>query len=217
MSRPRISRMIHAVDPYEGFDYQAYPSDVQGWGSDHEIFAHAIVTYRPKTIVEVGTWKGRSAIVMANLLKPLEIEAEIVCVDTFLGSTEHWISEDYYPHLRHRHGYPTLYYQFLANVCHAGFQNTITPFPISSEHAARYFIKKQIQADLIYLDAGHSYEEVLRELHAYWELLNPGGALMGDDFVATWPGVIRAVTEFASIIKVPGQHYKGKFIFTKPT
>ncbi|MFV3129499.1 class I SAM-dependent methyltransferase [Niveispirillum sp. KHB5.9] len=213
MSRPPVSRLLYPGDPYEGFDHQAYPMDIQGWGEENPIFQHLMVTNRPRTIIEVGTWKGRSAITMALIMRNLGIEGEVVCVDTFLGSVEQWTDPDCYKSLNHRHGYPTLYYQFLANVCHTGMQNYITPFPISSDAAAQYLTQKNIQADLVYVDAGHSYREALNDIQQYWPLVRPGGVLLGDDFVA--PEVLRAVADFANANAVTVQCYKEKYFFTK--
>ena len=35
------------------------------------------------------------------------------------------------------------------------------------------------------------------DLHVWWQLLAPGGLLLGDDFVRGWAGVVRAACEFA--------------------
>ncbi len=76
-------------DPYTGFDASKYPTDFQGWGSNHQFFEKILAALRPAVIIEVGTWKGGSAIHMAQLSKDLGFPTEIVCVDTWLGSPEH--------------------------------------------------------------------------------------------------------------------------------
>lgn len=214
MPRPPIARMLYPTDPYEGFDYQAYPIDIQGWGEENPIFQHLLVLYRPQTIIEVGTWKGRSAITMALLMRNLGIQGEVVCVDTFLGSVEQWTDPQCYEMLKHKHGYPTLYYQFLANVCHVGMQEYITPFPTSSDSAVQYLKLKNIVADLVYVDAGHSYKEALNDMEQYWPLVRSGGVLLGDDFVA--PEVQRAVVDFANANGLSVQYHKEKYFFIKP-
>jgi hypothetical protein len=50
--------------------------DLQGWASTHPIFEKTIETLRPELIVEVGTWKGASAVHMAKLLHGLEFDGE---------------------------------------------------------------------------------------------------------------------------------------------
>jgi len=73
-----ISRLIHRNDPYRGFDAGAYPQDMQGWGANHHFFRKVIETTRPAVIFEVGTWKGASAINMANIARELNLDVEIV-------------------------------------------------------------------------------------------------------------------------------------------
>ena len=59
-------------------------------GSDHSVFRRALSEIRPSLIVEVGSWKGASAIHMADLARELDLAAEIVCIDTWLGNWQHW-------------------------------------------------------------------------------------------------------------------------------
>lgn len=60
-------------------------------------------------IVEVGTWKGQSAINMANILKKNDIKGKIYCIDTFLGTWDLQEKEC-------KNGYSQVYYMFLNNV-----------------------------------------------------------------------------------------------------
>lgn len=187
-------RIFDLPDPYEGFDISGYQLDLHGWGSTDGVFSMLIDEIRPKTIIEVGTWKGASAIHMAKLST-----AQIVCVDTWLGALEFWRDRDdenRFLSLNLKNGYPTVYYQFLANVVHSNCQDRITPFPQTSLIAARYFAEKQAQADMIYIDASHDEEDVAADLRAYWPLVRHGGVLFGDDY-DTWQGVRSAVNIFA--------------------
>jgi hypothetical protein len=63
-----------------------------------------------------------------------------------------------------------------------------------------------ISADLIYLDAAHSYHEVLADIRAFWPLVRQGGVMFGDDFEVTWPGVIRIVHEWGEEVGLNPQH-----------
>lgn len=209
---------VYTVSPYEGFDYQAIPLDLQGWGSTDLIFDKLISTVQPKLILEVGTWKGASAIHMANLLKDKDIDAVIVCIDTWLGGLEHLIhkedSELGLSKLR-KHGYPTIYYQFLANVMSQGFQDRIVPFPSTSNIAAKWFEHYQIKADLIYIDSSHDQDDVYDDLENYWKLLTPNGILFGDDWSSPWPGVINAVRGFAKVHQLDVELDGEKWFFKK--
>lgn len=54
------------------------------------------------------------------------------------------------------------------------------------------------EADCIWLDGDHSYENVKAELEKFWPLVRPGGILCGHDYANFDPykGVFRAVNEF---------------------
>ncbi|MGH6953930.1 MAG: class I SAM-dependent methyltransferase [Alphaproteobacteria bacterium] len=196
----RIIARIHGVSPYEGFDASAHPLDVQGWVGRESVFERLIEEVRPSVIVEVGTWKGASAILMANALKARGLDGAIVCVDTWLGSREHWEMAEWRPMLGLKHGYPTIYYQFLANVVHSGHADTIIPLPCASTVAYRWLGDIGVTADLVYIDASHDQSEVYSDISSYWTLVSPNGVLFGDDFRREWPGVVKAVQFFAGLI-----------------
>lgn len=79
---------IHGTDVYEGFAFAALPCDLQGWGGDSPAFAGLIKEVRPALVIEVGTWKGASAVSMADAAAHAGLSTKIVCVDTWLGALE---------------------------------------------------------------------------------------------------------------------------------
>ena len=185
---------------YEGFNFRPEAVDLQSWGQDHPLFHHCISVLKPKLIIEVGSWKGVSAICMARSLNTLGLRCEVLCVDTWLGSPEHWLAsgdnEFWFDSLGIVNGYPTLYNTFLNNVISQGLQEYITPLPLPSETA--FFVLERLdeKAQLIYIDAGHEYESVYRDIQMYWKLLDNDGVMVLDDF-NSWPGVSKAVYQFA--------------------
>lgn len=193
-----LMQLLHKVSPYEGFDFNAYNFDAHGWGGNSSAFRELIDKSHPQLIVEVGTWKGASALEMAKATRELGLDCNILCIDTWLGALEFWTDQndpDRYQSLKCKHGFPTVYYQFLANVCHHGFQDRIIPFPQTASTAALWLRYYGIKADLIYLDASHEEEHVYEDLCNYWEILSPSGILFGDDY--SWDGVRLAVDRFA--------------------
>lgn len=193
-----VMAALHEVSPYVGFDARRHRPDVQGWGSDDPVFRALIAELRPNLIVEVGSWKGASAIHMAGLCREFGLTTRIVCVDTWLGSSEHVLGRrpGWRSSLRPRNGYPQLYFTFLANVVRAGHADRIVPFANTSDTAAAVLAEKGLRPELIYIDAAHDEAAVWRDLSNYWPLLAPGGVLLGDDF-ANYPGVRRAAMRFA--------------------
>jgi SAM-dependent methyltransferase len=165
------------------------------------LFGELIRGLRPRRIIEVGTWLGASAIHMAELCRREGLnDTEIVCVDTWLGSGEDWISGIWKGDLALRNGRPPLYDQFLKNVVLTNNTGYITPLPLPATQAALVLRYRQYQADMIYIDGAHSYTDVIADIRAYYKLVRPGGVIFGDDFTAGHFGVVRAVAEFAESI-----------------
>lgn len=195
----RLLELMPYDNPYIGFDYSSYPYDISG-GVAHAVFEPVIDSLQPKIIIEVGSWKGSSAVHMASLLKKKSIEGVLLCVDTWLGTVNNmlmvtdpiWGLHKYY-----QHGYPTLYYQFLANVMHSCLQNYVLPLPTTSTLGARWFAAKGIQADLVYIDGSHEEEDVYQDIANYWRLLKNNGIMIGDDWHLGGVGIICAVNQFS--------------------
>lgn len=181
--------------------------DVQGWGG-HQLLLKVIEELQPRLIIEVGTWKGRSAIAMADKLKDLGMATPIVCIDTWLGSREHF-QEKFRPSMNRKAGWPQLFNQFMFNVVHHEHEDVIVPLPLSSLAGAQVLRRMNITADVIHIDGGHSYLEVRSDIEAFWPLLSDDGAMIFDDY-AIWSGVTRAVNEFAAEKTLPliGTHGK---------
>lgn len=195
----------------EGATMRAYPLDLGGWGSHERIFQELLSTRRPQLIIEVGSWKGASAIHMARICTTLDLACPIICVDTWLGALEFWTDpgdSERYGSLRRTMGYPGVYYQFISNVIGTGHQERIVPFPQTSLIAARWLAHHRIQADLIYIDASHDEADVLADIRAYWPLVRPGGVLFGDDWGVFDGAITRAVEAFERPFRVvDGRHW----------
>jgi len=179
----RIRNLIHkGHDPYA--DFVPRKEDIQGWASTSPAFLKCIQELKPKRIIEVGTWKGCSALFMAKTcIEEGYNDFEIVCIDTFLGSWEFFTTmPEFLAPSQKIHGRAHIYEQFLSNVIHTNLTNHITPFPIDSVNGALCLKHWNVQADLIYIDAGHDYDSVFADLTLYKDLVRPGGYLLGDDW-----------------------------------
>lgn len=186
--------MFNLPDPYYHYN-PGKPVDLQGWGSETPVFQQLITELSPKLIIEVGSWKGASAIAMAGMV---DDDGKIICIDTWLGALEMWTDTsdpDRFLSLNNIYGYPALYYTFLSNVVQTGHQSRIFPLPMTSSIGAKFLKHHNVLADMIYIDASHDYDDVLRDLIDYWPLVKQGGVLFGDDY-STWKGVCQAVNDF---------------------
>lgn len=218
-ARKELLSHFYHQDPFDGFSYTDDEVDCHGLSPDHPVFESALSSLRPSVIIEVGTWKGKSAITMAEILDRHGIDGVVICVDTWLGSPEHSLSPKshptepaHYASLRHRNGYPRLYDTFMANVMHSGMEKYIIPVPNTSDNAFEMFRRINLVADFVYIDAAHEYECVLRDLNNSWEILRDGGILVMDDYIK-WPSVTQAIDDFAAKVgaKLYGEYLKAAF------
>ena len=176
MKKNDLIRSLFDASPYIKFEKAGLKKDLQGWGSTRGIFKKLIDKVKPSLIIEVGSWKGASAIHMGHYVKQKNIDCKILCIDTWLGSLEMWQAKDgkypkkWYDALIHKNGYPMLYYQFLYNVIASKMTNTIIPFPNTSAIANRWLKWKGIKADLIYIDGSHHFDDTYYDIKCYYEL-----------------------------------------------
>lgn len=184
-------------DIYDNLDL--LPMDINGWGGNHKVFRDIIQNNLPDTIIEIGSWKGQSAIFMAEILNDCNLpNSKIYCIDTWTGSLEFWTTMRETPerNLRLKNGYPSVYYQFLSNVVHTNNQHKIIPVPMPSSMAYKYLKYLKITADLIYVDGSHESEDVYNDVKNFWTILNEDGIVFGHNWDNFWPGVKKGVDKF---------------------
>ena len=84
----RVRAMLHPVDPFEGFDPAGRtPADP---ATNRDVFLPVLARLKSSVGVEVGAWKGASSVVFARAMREANPDACLVCVDTWLGSIEHF-------------------------------------------------------------------------------------------------------------------------------
>ena len=212
-----IDRIYDGVDPFASFTKSKASNDAlpEGWGSTHPYFKQYIELLKPGLIVEVGTWLGGSAIHMARLLRAAGLKDScIICIDTWLGSSEHFLHPPERANLKLVNGRASFYDDFMRNVVQHGMQDLILPFSTTSIAAAEVLRECAFTPDLIYLDGDHTSRGFRADLDLYWEILRPGGYVIGDDF--DWEQVQANVINFAYLQKVEFTSFSNKFLMRKP-
>lgn len=143
-----------------------------------------IETYDIKTVLEVGSYLGKSAVFFGELVQ------QVYCVDPFVlwpdgkmvGVTREDFCEEFYNNLAKTN------------------TNNVTVFRATSRDTAKRFDK---QVDLIYLDAQHDYKSVVEDI-IMWR--DKGAKIIcGDDFDEHWPTVKAAVSDFVEDFQVDGR------------
>lgn len=195
-----FKEMLFVDNPFDsieldGIEGEGLETDVQGWGSNHGIFKQAIKHYKPATVIELGTWKGASAIHMAGLFKEEGIAAQILCVDNFIGFPSYYLRpEQAHKEFKIKGGIPRLYWTFMKNVHEAGHADMITPLVQQTAAAAQICMGKRIKADMIYVDGDHTYEGCRDDLKNFTPVLNDDGFFICDDY--QWDGAKQAMHEY---------------------
>ena len=188
------ANLVLGGDPYDDarVDLQV---DLQGWGGDDDVFCRLYDSVDAKLAIEIGTWKGQSAATLGTYLKKLGHPHHLFCVDTFMGSPGEGEHDQMIDMVN---GVPFIKLQFMHNMKSLGLSEFVSPVALTSADAFKLFRKKGVSFDYVYIDADHSYESVRNDIAMWWQLTNPGGILLGHDYIPGWPGVIRAVDEFAA-------------------
>jgi len=215
MKKQELLSKLGLEDPFTGFQPKE-DTKLWGWNGDRAIFPQLVSDLKPKQVIEVGSWMGLSSVNLASSLKRFGLtESSLICIDTWLGSQEHWQDPTLRPHLELENGFPTFYKRFMSNVVKTECSDVVLPLPMPSLIGASYLKANGVKADLIYIDGSHDEKDVYADLTAYWELLNPGGAIFGDDW--PWDSVSNAVKAFCAGTGAPYHVHEINWIIRKRT
>lgn len=210
-----LSKIHFGKNPYEGFPVDQWAGTwYNDCGATRTTFSNCIDRFKPKLIVEVGSFVGESAIWMAKHCKKIGLDSTILCIDTWMGGIDHWKSVP--EKLKFHFGRSSLFYQFMGNVIKHGVQDVILPLSMDSKNASRILSMHGINADMIYIDASHEEGDVLQDYCAYWPLLNNGGAFLVDDLTGWFPGVVADFGRFCKSTGIEPEIEGEKGLLVKP-
>lgn len=193
--------------PYIRFDKNNIEKDIEVKNWQHPdsvpVFNKLISEVKPSIIIELGSFMGWSAITMAKICRTNNINTKILCIDTWLGSIEHWRIDqcnelsryDYF-----QNGISGMYDAFCKNVISHGVEEYVIPLPNTTDMMFNLLKHLNITSQLIYVDASHEYRNVLQDLQSYYEILDVGGYIFGDD--VRWNSVNKAIQEFSNNMKL---------------
>lgn len=154
---------------------------IDGWMYEPELNWLAEQASRRGRIAEVGCWMGRSTRALADNTK-----GPVVAVDTWKGS-----DEDGHRLLLADKAEDWLFNKFMTNMD----GTNVIACRLPSVVAAAQMTVANAQFDMVFLDAGHGYEDIKADILAWGPLVANGGILCGHDYHSGAPGVIQAVDE----------------------
>ncbi len=164
--------------------------DVPGWVDDYVLnyYRDVVDGLPPDSIIcEVGCYMGKSTCYILSYAKSIgRRDIKYYAVDHFRGTE----GEPEHQELIRKHG-GDLYSCFVKNLAAAGVLHDLCIVKNDSWQAARLFPKEMF--DWVYLDGDHRYEEVYRDIDAWYPKVKRGGTLAGHDMNCR--GVYDAVHE----------------------
>jgi len=139
-----------------------------------------------KVIIEVGSWHGRSTRVLGDNACGI-----VYAVDHFNGSK----AETNWAHASAKlENGDHAFMEFCDNNLDLMQTGKVVAIRGSSVSMSKMLKKNGVKADMIFIDAGHTYEEVCEDIDCWKDLLADDGLFCGHDFGA-WAGVTQAVKE----------------------
>jgi len=164
-ARERLAGALEGIEGWLSVD--------EAWQLHQEIRRLAARRPRPLSVVEIGSWKGRSAVAMGLGLRAAGGRGRIYAIDPqgapFADNSA----------------------EFVANLERAGVRDLVDPVPKLSQEARPGFEASEI--DLLFVDGAHDYASVARDLDDWMPLLADGGVLCANDLFL--PGVSRALQD----------------------
>lgn len=188
-----VAKHLMTTDDLEQLDVQVDTKFVELHALQVKV-AHECVKKRGKkmVIVEVGSFTGRSAVAMADGVEPGQ-DFELHCVDHFQGSGTDF-TRTLVRQLAKKYGPDVLYKAFERRMKDAGLYDSVHVHRMSSLEAAKQWDKSK-PIDVLFLDAGHTYEELRDDIAAWKPLMAEDGLIIGHDYCKEFPGVEQAVVE----------------------
>jgi len=158
----------------------------QGWFHHAEKMLDLVEGLRPSVLVELGTWRGASAIAFARTLTPWN--GIVYGVDTFTGGVNGGRTPS--P--------PKMLTETAGNLIKARVSSRVRLIVSPTRDAGLAWSGPPI--DALYVDADHTREGVRSDLETWWPHLREGGLIAGDDYeTPMYPGVREAWDEFETV------------------
>ena len=151
------------------------------------------------TIVEIGSFKGRSTSCLAFGCRGTS--KRVFAIDTFLGNKEDFRTGEVFLGKGKDGDYTPLshdgefFNEFMKNVRRGGVTEYITPVRGRSSEVGRTW---NTPIEMLFIDGSHQYEDVLSDFELFYPHVVPGGIIAFHDVVETWPGPFKVWSDVAS-------------------
>jgi len=133
----------------------------------------------PGDVAEIGSWKGRSTVVMGLALKDRGVDdCRLYAIDPHEGILGQGSSLEDFRH----------------NIKSLGVGEVVEELDVRSAEAAEILAARSVRLRLLFIDGAHDEESVRQDIRAFSPLVRPGGLILLHDCVedGEFPGVFRA-------------------------
>jgi predicted O-methyltransferase YrrM len=160
---------------------------VPGWFGEANAAAQFLVLaeLRPRMIVEIGSYLGKSTVFLAKSLEVLGIEGTVTSIDPHTGDRQHLenLGVSQLPSFD----------MFRVHLLATGVSERVRTIVATSHEAARDWSEP---IDYLFIDGWHSYEAVVEDGHDWIPHLTDRGVVVFDD-ATTNAEVSRAIDDLA--------------------
>lgn len=160
------------------------------------LYRTVLASRPPGDIAEIGSWKGRSTVVMGLALRDSgDTSCRIYAIDPHIGSEEH-------RDVIEREG--STLSAFTHNLQTLGVDSLVEPVVEYSTRAASALAARGVSLRLLFIDGAHDEASVRADIRAFLPLVRAGGTIALHDCGPDtgWPGVWAAYrAELAPVVK----------------
>ena len=180
-------------------DRQARQENGKGWSKYYHLLPNIINQHEYKIGCEVGVaYGGHSVTILnkTNVQKLFSIDPYLEYGDTTNSFLFRSIPEQA---IRQRY-WDVLYFHVCDRL--SIFDDRSELWRMTSVDASKRVEDESF--DFVFLDANHTFESVMQDLHAWFDKIRSGGIFCGDDYESSrHSGVTRAVNHFFKIKDIP--------------
>jgi predicted O-methyltransferase YrrM len=164
-------------------------TDLEGWFNMENQYIELLgMVPDGGVFVELGAYKGKSTSFIVTEINNRGRDIKFYTIDTFEGDSG---SNDEKEVEAYRNVVVSnMYEEFSKNTEH--LKELFNVIVGKSDESAKFFEDNSI--DVIFIDAGHSYESVKRDIKSWLPKMKDGGIMSGHDY-NSWDGVRIAVDE----------------------
>jgi glycosyltransferase involved in cell wall biosynthesis/predicted O-methyltransferase YrrM len=179
----------------EGWRWVSVARRIPGWLTDAEAnglfeIARSREPFGDLVIVELGSWHGRSSVLLAAGLRG-KANARLYCIDPF--------GQDENPELQAREYDPLL--RRMPYSLEEGFRRTVRRCGVAHiVEAVKGYSYDVVRTwdraiDVLFIDASHEYDAVHRDFRLWSPFVKLGGIVALHDVSPVWPGPSRVMAE----------------------